>query len=140
MKNGSVEKISVGTPEKKEKVSQKSSEKKVTKIEILSEKSPSPVKKQKIEERQSQGMEIETKFLLPKFKQKPLSLSSSCNNSSSVKQKLELGSNNGEFSFNGPNGDFSQKSKTKTLKITPEKKPQQTIELSESSSDHKHHI
>jgi hypothetical protein len=80
--------------------------------------------------------------LITKIKQKPQSLSSSCNNSQAVKSKLELGSNN-EFSFNGPNamGEASQKSKSKTLKITPEKKPQQeTIELSESSSDHKRHI
>lgn len=69
-------------------------------------------------------MEIEPK-LMPKFKQKPLSLSSSCTNSQAVEQKLKLGSNNGEFSFNGPNnmGDSSQKSKSKTLKVTPEKKP-----------------
>lgn len=39
-------------------------------------------------------------------------------------------------------GEASQKSKkSKTLRVTPEKKPQQeTIELSESSSDHKRHI
>ena len=69
-------------------------------------------------------MEIEP-INLPMFKLKPISLSSSCNNSQVVKPKLELGSNNGEFSFNGPNGvgETSQKSKTKTLKVTPEKKP-----------------
>jgi hypothetical protein len=88
---GSAEKISFGTPEKKERVSEK-----------VSERTPSPQKRQKVEEKeQSQGMEIETKSL-PKFKAKPQSLSSSCNNSQAVKQKLELGSNN-EFSFNGPN-------------------------------------
>jgi hypothetical protein len=38
-------------------------------------------------------------------------------------------------------GEASQKSKSKTLKITPEKKKsQELIELSESSSDHKRHI
>lgn len=102
MKNGSAEKMSLETPDKKDRGS---SDKK----ETISEKTPSPTKKQKIDENQSQGMEIEPK-LMPKFKQKPLSLSSSCTNSQAVEQKLKLGSNNGEFSFNGPNnkGDSSQ--------------------------------